>query len=90
VYDRSSVWTVVVAWATCKWYGIICCTEPGLKKALHILYVHVWYVYNTKNVNIYFTLTNDYRLRLTNDRPDLPSERAPKKRQDRKLQTSNF
>jgi hypothetical protein len=35
-------------------------------------------------------LTNDYRLRLTNDRPDLSSERAPKKRQDRKLQTSNF
>jgi hypothetical protein len=39
---------------------------------------------------MYFTLTNDYKLRLTNDRPDLSSERAPKKRQARKRQTSNF
>jgi hypothetical protein len=37
---------------------------------------------------MYFTLTNDYRLRLTNDRPDLSSERAPKKRQDRRHETS--
>jgi hypothetical protein len=28
--------------------GIIYCTEPGLKEALYILYVHVSYVYNTK------------------------------------------
>jgi hypothetical protein len=28
---------------------------------------------------MYFSLTNDYRLRLTNDRPDLSSKRAPKK-----------
>jgi hypothetical protein len=41
-------------------------------------------------VNMYFTLTNDYRLRLTNERPDLSSERAPKETQDRKLQTSTF
>jgi hypothetical protein len=36
-------------------------------------------MYNIKNVNMYFTLTNDYILRLTNDRPDLSSEREPKK-----------
>jgi hypothetical protein len=37
-------------------------------------------VCNTENINMCFNLTNDYRLRLTNDRPDLSSERAPKKK----------
>jgi hypothetical protein len=60
--------------------GIICCTEPGLKEALYILYIHPRTVSNTDNVNILckylmFILT-DYRLILTNDRPDLSSERA--------------
>jgi hypothetical protein len=43
-----------------------------------------------KNVNMCFNLTNDYRLRLTNDRPDLSSERALNKIQDSKIQTSTF
>jgi hypothetical protein len=30
---------------------------------------------------------NDYRLRLTKDRPDLSSERAPLQRQDSNFQT---
>jgi hypothetical protein len=59
------------------------CTEPGLKEALYILYIHPWTVSNTDNVNIlckYLTyILTDYRLILTKDtkdRPDLSSERA--------------
>jgi hypothetical protein len=37
-----------------------------------------------------FTLTNDYRLRLTNDRPDLSSERAPKKEAAQKTSDINL
>jgi hypothetical protein len=36
------------------------------------LYMYIQHVF-------YLDKTNDYRLRLTNDRPDLSSDRAPKK-----------
>jgi hypothetical protein len=42
--------------------GIICCTEPGLKEAFYILYIHPWTVSNTDNVNTLCTywLTIDW------------------------------
>jgi hypothetical protein len=52
-------------------------TESGMKEALYILYMHRWTVKNMKCKSLIYILINYYRLRMTNDRPDLSSERAP-------------
>jgi hypothetical protein len=56
------------------------CTEPGLKEALYILYIHHRTVSNTENVNILckylMYIMTHYGLILTKDSPDLTSERT--------------
>jgi hypothetical protein len=58
--------------------GMNCCTEPGLREALYIIYTHTFN--NMQNINIMYILTTDLLLltvTLPNDRPVFSSERAP-------------